>query len=478
MPTPVIAIFDVGKTNKKVFLFDEQYQIVWETSTSMDEITDEDGDPCEDLHALMAWLNQALGEIMALPQFDIKAINFSGYGASLVYIDEQGNPIGPLSNYLKPYPANLRQQFYTDYGPEGSISVQTASPALDSLNSGLQLYRLKHEYPERFAQLKYALHLPQFLSFLISRRAVADLTSVGCHTLLWDFTQQQYHHWVIAEQLDRYQAPLVPSDSAQPVQIGQRSVPVGVGLHDSSAALIPYLASFEEGSDYRPFVLISTGTWCVSMNPFNHQPLTAEELQYDCLCYMHYKGQPVKASRLFAGYEHESQVKRLATHFNVPVDHYKQVTYQADLIRQLQEADTGIDPAPEHEGGMVAPKLLPSLAETRFRQRDLTSFATYDEAYHQLMLDLVAQQLVSTALVLPTGQTAGEYPLKNLYVDGGFGKNPIYMHLLAAAFPDVAVYAASVPQASSLGAALAIHPYWNSQPVRAGLVSLRRYESK
>ena len=58
---------------------------------------------------------------------------------------------------------------------------------------------------------------------------------------------------------------------------------VGIGLHDSSAALIPYLMNFKE-----PFVLISTGTWCISLNPFNEAPLTKEELKSDCLSYMSY----------------------------------------------------------------------------------------------------------------------------------------------------------------------------------------------
>ena len=42
--TPVIAIFDVGKTNKKLLLFNEQYELVQEDSRPMDEITDEDED--------------------------------------------------------------------------------------------------------------------------------------------------------------------------------------------------------------------------------------------------------------------------------------------------------------------------------------------------------------------------------------------------------------------------------------------------
>ncbi|MEI9908230.1 MAG: hypothetical protein WDO71_00265 [Bacteroidota bacterium] len=69
----------------------------------------------------------------------------------------------------------------------------------------------------------------------------------------------------------------------------QDGIAVGAGLHDSSAALIPYLSSFQE-----PFILLSTGTWCISLNPFNHSQLSDYELDKDCLCYLSYEGKPVK----------------------------------------------------------------------------------------------------------------------------------------------------------------------------------------
>src|SRR6185436_14045294 len=108
-------------------------------------------------------------------------------------------------------------------------------------------------------------------------------------------------------------------------------VAVGAGLHDSSAALIPYLTSFNE-----PFILVSTGTWCISLNPFNYSMLSDYELDQDCLCYLSYEGKPVKASRLFAGYEHEQQVKRLAIFFNKPVDHYTTVDCDVNLLKSLR----------------------------------------------------------------------------------------------------------------------------------------------
>lgn len=455
----VVAIFDIGKTNKKLFLFDEQYRIVWEKSEQFDEIPDEDGDLCENVDRLTNWVIDSLQAVMTLPEYTVKAVNFSTYGASMVNIGADGTPITPLYNYLKPYPPALLQQFFDTYGGEAEVTRQTASPSLASLNSGLQLYRLKHEQPTQVARLAYALHLPQYVSFLITRWPVSDRTSIGCHTMLWDFDRQQYHRWVTEEGLEPYLAPTVPSDSVQTVTVRQTSIQAGVGLHDSSAALIPYLASFLD-----PFVLISTGTWCVSMNPFNSHPLTPEELQYDCLNFMHYKGKPVKAARLFAGYEHEQQVKRLAAHFQVAIDSYKRVAYHPELIEQLRQKISQVTTGDDAKGNQLI-----SMKGSLFAQRHLTDFASYDEAYHQLMLDIVAQQLISTNLVLNGS------PVKRIFVDGGFGNNVIYMNLLAVAFPNIEVYAASVAQASALGAALAIHQHWNPHPLPSDCVALKKY---
>src|SRR5690606_6316939 len=113
---PVIAIFDVGKTNKKLFLFDEHYQIVFERSARFLETMDEDGDPCENLESLRLSVFDSLHEVFRREEFDIKAVNFTSYGASFVYINEAGRPIAPLYNYLKPFPADIQQQLYTDYG--------------------------------------------------------------------------------------------------------------------------------------------------------------------------------------------------------------------------------------------------------------------------------------------------------------------------------------------------------------------------
>lgn len=188
---PVIAILDVGKTNKKLFLIDEGYNIVAEYAQQLAEVTDEDGFPCEDLPKLQQLLGDFLQQIIQLTDYDVKAVNVSAYGASFVYINAAGEPVFPLYNYLKPYKSDLQQQFYNAYGGEVAFSRSAASPVLGNLNSGMQLYRLKYEQPERFAQVQYALHLPQYLAYAISKVPVSEMTSIGCHTNLWNFDTQQ-----------------------------------------------------------------------------------------------------------------------------------------------------------------------------------------------------------------------------------------------------------------------------------------------
>jgi sugar (pentulose or hexulose) kinase len=85
------------------------------------------------------------------------------------------------------------------------------------------------------------------------------------------------------------------------------------------------------------------------------------------------------------------------------------------------------------------------------------------------MIELMAKQQESTQLVL--NNTSG----KRIFADGGFSQNSVYMHLLADAFPGHEVYAASIPQASALGAALAIHQHWNLANQPRDLVQLKHY---
>jgi sugar (pentulose or hexulose) kinase len=462
MPSPVIAILDIGKTNKKLFLFNELYETVWEKTDLLPETTDEDGFPCEDLNGLWSWIVNELADVGKSGVFELRAINFSAYGASFVHICRAGEPLTPLYNYLKPYPGELQKQFYDQYGGEAGFSQLVASPVLGSLNSGMQLYRIKHEQPDRFAKINYSLHLPQWLSWMMTSNASSDITSIGCHTNLWNFSQHNYHEWVFREGIINKLPPIRSPGTIYPflphgVTHGHADLPAiglaGIGLHDSSAALIPYLQCFP-----KPFVLISTGTWCISLNPFNDDPLTLSELENDCLCYLSFKGKPVKASRLFAGFEFEREMERVAAYYQKNKNYFQTVVFDPDIVSQLRSIDE-----PHGFNRQVSLHI-----HSGFAQRDLAAFDSFESAYHRLLMDIMDKQVASTRLILSNA-------VENIFVDGGFAKNPVYMQLLATAFPLMEVFAAQIAQASAVGAALAIHEHWNKLAIPADIIELKYF---
>jgi hypothetical protein len=177
------------------------------------------------------------------------------------------------------------------------------------------------------------------------------------------------------------------------------------------------------------------------MNPFNHSPLTPDQLRSDCLAYLSIQQKPVKSSRLFLGHMHDVNVKRLTRAFGLKEDAYKNIPLNGTLMRSLEDRNKGSrvffrNGIPEdYTDQTVEPK----------------SFRDFEEAYHCLMLDLVDLATASIKLII------GKYERTvNLYITGGFAKNPIFLKGIARRFMDKKVYTSEIPNATSLGAALVL----------------------
>ncbi len=426
----VTVVFDIGRTNKKYVLFDKDFQIVEEYSEVLPEITDEDGFPCDDLILLSDWLQHHWKQLLNDERFEVVAVNATAYGASFVHLDAENKPLTHLYSYLKPFPKAIAEQFYSTYGDAKTIALQTGSPELGMLNSGLQIYWLKYARPEIFRKIKYSLHLPQYVIYLLTGRQVSEYTSIGCHTALWSFEMMDYHPWVKAEGIDKIFPPLLASSSFIQ-RVGKKTIQSGFGMHDSSSALIPYRIAFKE-----PFVLLSTGTWCINFNPFNARPLTFDQLEKDCLHYMNSEGSGVKASRIFLGREHDHQVSRIAAHFDIAFDFYKKVTYNPQYFQEKSPAFIpacmeGNGPKPEKQTGLW----------------DISGFGTAESAYHHLLAGLTDLLGISLRLV-------GAEEVESIYIDGGFARNLIFTQLIKKAFPKQKIYSTDLPYATALGAAL------------------------
>ena len=429
---PVTAVFDIGKTNKKVLLFSPDGDIVYTANEQFAEIRDDDGDPCDDVSAIESWMQDCLRHTLETNSYHLQAVNISTYGATLAYLDDSGQPAAPVYNYLKPVRESLFDDLYNQYGGRDEFCRRTASPALGMLNSGLQIYWLQKRKPELWDNVRHILHFPQYLSYRLTGQITSEPTSIGCHTGMWDFDRMGYHPW-LADYGIRLPTPMDDRTTFD-ITLHGKSLQAGIGIHDSSASLVPYLMTSSE-----PFVLVSTGTWAINMNPFNPEPLTADQLNHDCLCYMTPEQQQVKSSRLFLGRLHDVNLESLNQIYNMPADAYKQVQPDTRLMQNL---------AASHKL-LLFRHGIPEDLKTDIAK--LTAFDTFDAAYHQLMYELAALEAQQIKRIL-----ADDDQVKRLYVSGGFARNAIFKAYLDLFFPEKDVIASELAEATALGAALLV----------------------
>lgn len=434
MQQKVTAIFDIGKTNKKFFLFDEHFRDVYHEYKIFPETVDDDGYPCDDIAAIETWMLACFENLRTNNEYLITAINFTAYGATIVNLDKNGKPCTPMYNYLKDFPKDTAALFIGRYGNFENWSKETSSPFLGMLNAGMQLFWLKYNKPSLYKKIDRVLFLPQYLSYVFSKKLNTEFTGIGCHTGMWDFVKKDFHLWMYAEGFDKLLPPVI--NTAESIITGDNGMRCGIGIHDSSAALVPYLVRETE-----PFMLLSTGTWCICLNPFNDEPLTTEEFHEDCLCYLKADGGQVKASRYFLGNEFNKWLKRLNEYFNIDSSYHKTIDFD---IRLYIRADT-IKPA-------VFVKNNPE--ETFYFEKqpvtDLSRFDNFDEAYHHLIKELLTVQVMKIKLI------EGAIGITKIFVDGGFADNKVFTSMLAEMMPGYIIIPSEEPLGTALGAAMMV----------------------
>ena len=123
-------IFDIGKTNKKILVFDKSLGILHEEETIFEEIPDDDGFEGDDIERLEKWMLEACNKYLQDERYSVRGINFTTYGATLMYLDEKGKRLTPVYNYLKPMPEGVVEALYEANGGEAEFCRRTASPAL------------------------------------------------------------------------------------------------------------------------------------------------------------------------------------------------------------------------------------------------------------------------------------------------------------------------------------------------------------
>ncbi|HUV00578.1 MAG TPA: FGGY family carbohydrate kinase, partial [Bacteroidales bacterium] len=240
MKEEVIAVFDVGKTNKKLVLFDHKLNLVSEEEVRFEEKPDDDGFESDNIGLIEEWVKDSMRKLVRSDKYETTAVNFATYGATLAYLDSHGKRLTPIYNYLKPVDDKIQEKLYRRFGGQDEFCRRTASPALGMLNSGIQVLWLKSAKPEVFSRVRHILHFPQYISNLVTGKIYSEHTSIGCHTAMWDFDNMKYHTWIKDEGIDLPKP--VPVETLNEVEIEGKKILAGVGIHDSSASLVPYFS--------------------------------------------------------------------------------------------------------------------------------------------------------------------------------------------------------------------------------------------
>ncbi|TIS50081.1 FGGY-family carbohydrate kinase [Mesorhizobium sp.] len=295
----IVAVIDIGKTNAKVALVDLDRMAEVALRRTANAIATDGPYPHHDVEALWAFILESLSDLHR--QQPIDAISITTHGATAVLVDAEGGLALPVIDYEFAGIDDLAQ----DYDAARPPFAETGTPRLPAgLNIGAQLFWQQRRFPGEFAGATAILMYPQYWALRLTGVAANEVTSLGCHTDLWNPWRADYSSLVDPMGWRRLMAPVRPAkDRLGPIlpalaaQTGlDLQTPVFCGLHDSNASLLPHLLS-----DAPPFCVVSTGTWVVSM-AVGGKKVELDPAR-DTLVNVNALGDPVPSARFMGGRE-------------------------------------------------------------------------------------------------------------------------------------------------------------------------------
>lgn len=396
-----IAVLDIGKTNAKVVVLDSETGAEIAVVKRPNIAIKTGLYPHYDIEALWSFTLDALKNLAREPGFD--AISITTHGAAAALLGRDSALAMPVVDYEHEYPQEIRDA-YTALRPSFD---ETFSPRLAmGLNVGAQLHYQKTAFPEEFAKVATILTYAQYWTARLTGVIANELTSLGCHTDLWNPKTSNYSSLVDRLGIRELMAPIHSAfDALGPVlpdiaaKLGSAaSVPVYCGIHDSNASLLPHLVHREA-----PFAVVSTGTWVINFGVGGD--LDHLDPKRDALANVDAYGRAVPSSRFMGGREFEI--------LSAEIGHVDEAAAQAAI-------------APVIGKGMM---LLPNIAPGSGPFPGKTSRwigaegASREERYAAVCLYLALMTNACLGLIGTKGPTI---------VEGPFALNETYLGLLAA----------------------------------------------
>ncbi|MCL2244802.1 MAG: FGGY family carbohydrate kinase [Treponema sp.] len=464
-----IAVIDIGMTNKKVAVYDDLLRLLDSQYRDFEPCL-KNGLPCHDLDAMEEWFINVLKTFA--DKYPIQAIAVSTHGATFVCIGNDGKAAVPCVLYTYEPGENFHKRFYERYGEADDLQASTGTPAFKALiNPAKGIMFAKEQFSDEFKNVNLILPYPQYWGYRFTGTAGVESTYMGNHTYLWDqinnkfssvsgkmglvslIPNKLYKSWDILGTINEKFADATGLSS---------DVFVTMGIHDSNSTMLPYFAKKGE----RGFILNSTGTWCVIMNPVKKYMFRSDELGKVVFFNISAFGTPIKTAIFLGGQEFKSWSRLFMKKHNRNdspqwnEDLYRSIIneknlflmpeltpgsgqYPASIARIVEDGknyyfnpieDAVIEPLPDES----------SLAETL-----PPCFSDYEKCFAVLRLSLVMQTITTLERV---GIENGH----DIYIEGGFRRDESYNRVLSSAFASNKVYLTDIAEATSIGAAMTV----------------------
>ena len=416
-----LAVFDFGKTNAKLFVFDPELHVLGEERIApIWHDAQLGGAPCRTLDsaALWRWMNEALSR--ALATWSIGGVMVSTHGCAGALVGG-----GELLHQVLDYESELPAEIGAAYDAQAPAFAETLAPHLPGgLNLARQLFWLEAAQPDLMLRTDTLLTLPQFWSWRLGGRAVSELSSLGCHSQLWAPGRRDFSSMVDARGWRHRFPPFARAGTV----LGETPSGLRVhnGVHDSNASL-----HFYRALGHTDCTVVSTGTWVIVFNPAC--PSDALDAQRDMLANVTIDGQAVPTARFMGGREFDLISQRA----RVEVDRES----VESAVRRGQFALPSFAPGgpfPQRTGRLVGPA-----AETELER------AAIGALYLACMTDAVLELMRSTNTVI---------------VDGGLVHNAAYLGLLAQLRNGQQVLGNAAAEGSAEGAAVIAYEALGHRP--------------
>jgi len=415
-----VAVIDIGKTNAKLALVDRETLAEIAVITRPNTVLPGPPWPHFDVEGHWRFLLDGLRDFHATHGID--AISVTTHGACAALLDRDGALAAPILDYEFAGPDDLVDR-YSEIRPPFS---QTGSPRLaGGLNIGAQLFWQFHADPTLKDKTHKIVTYPQFWGAKLTGVAAMDVTSLGCHTDLWNPHLGVFSPLAETLGIAGKLAPVrKPSDILGPVlpQIAEQTglphdTPVHCGIHDSNASLLPYVLG-----EAPPFSVISTGTWVIAMSIGGATVPLDPDL--DSLINVTALGDPAPSARFMGGREHDLAAGGA----------YPDPTPQ-DLEDVLSEQI------------MLLPAVAPETGPFKGRQSRWIGPEPDVKTGKRGAAVALYLALVSAECLSNIGHAGA------IIVEGPFAGNQLYLEMLAAVTAS-AVYRASGTTGTSAGAAM------------------------